>query len=181
MFGHGSVFGQWLGVAGKESITCSVLLWTDFTYGISLNFGLLHWQRGILTIGILRLLLKQPWVTWVHRSHESATSWYDDIPPQQHSRLIPMYNARFVLWSPSLSSPIKKMGRERRWPRWIKKGVAYRYQATVHNRTEHNTVLSIIYVIYCISLHNLGHLFTFWKQYKMGVILQTTFSNSFCH
>ena len=23
------------------------------------------------------------------------------------------------------------MGRERRWPRWIKKGVAYRYQATV--------------------------------------------------
>ena len=48
----------------------------------------------------------------------------------KHSRLIPMYNARFILWPPSLSSPIN-MGRERRWPRWIKKGVAYRYQATV--------------------------------------------------
>ena len=46
----------------------------------------------------------------------------------QHSRLIPMYNARFILWPPSLSSPIRKnfflvMGRERRWPRWIKKAL----------------------------------------------------------
>ena len=31
-----------------------------------------------------------------------------------------MYNARFILWPPSLSSPIR-YGRERRWPRWIKK------------------------------------------------------------
>ena len=38
-----------------------------------------------------------------------------------HSRLIPMYNARFILWPPSLSSPIN-MGRERR-PRWIKKAL----------------------------------------------------------
>ena len=44
----------------------------------------------------------------------------------KHSRLIPMYNARFILWPPSPSSPIRKnfflnMGKERRWPRWIKK------------------------------------------------------------
>ena len=73
-------FGQWLGVAGKEGITCCVLLWTDFTDigPISFNFGLLHRQL-IHTIGILRLLLKQPWETWVHRSYEYATSWYDKI------------------------------------------------------------------------------------------------------
>ena len=38
-----------------------------------------------------------------------------------HSRLIPMYNAHFILWPSSVSSPIRNMGRERRWPRWIKK------------------------------------------------------------
>ena len=41
-------------------------------------------------------------------------------PHKWHSRLIPMYNARFILWPPSLSS---NMGRERRWPRWIKKAL----------------------------------------------------------
>ena len=40
---------------------------------------------------------------------------------QYHSRLIPMYNARFILWPPSFSSPYWNMGRERRWPLWIKR------------------------------------------------------------
>ena len=31
-----------------------------------------------------------------------------------HSRLIPMYNARFVLWPPSLSSPFRKRDRDRK-------------------------------------------------------------------
>ena len=44
------------------------------------------------------------------------------VIPLKHSRLIPMYNARFILWPSSLSSPIR-MGRERRWPRWIKKAL----------------------------------------------------------
>ena len=38
-----------------------------------------------------------------------------------------------VLFCGHRRSPLllESMGRERRWPRWIKKGVAYRYQATV--------------------------------------------------
>ena len=34
-----------------------------------------------------------------------------------------MYNARFILWPPSFSSPCWNMGRERRWPLWIKKAL----------------------------------------------------------
>ena len=33
-----------------------------------------------------------------------------------------MYHARFILWPPSLSSPVLE-SRERRWPRWIKKAL----------------------------------------------------------
>ena len=78
-------------------------------------------------------------VRWAKRDYSSHSllkcseiSWELDgcFECCYHSRLIPMYNARFILRPPSFSSPIRK-GRERRWPRCIKKGVAYRYQATV--------------------------------------------------
>ena len=49
-----------------------------------------------------------------------------------HSRLIPMYNARFILWPPSLSSPfLIRYGKSTTVATLNKKGVAYRYQATV--------------------------------------------------
>ena len=52
----------------------------------------------------------------------------------QQSRLIPMCNARFIQCGHRRSPPVLEflnMGREHRWPRWINKGVAYRYQEPV--------------------------------------------------
>ena len=65
---------------------------------------------------------------WALRTTCMVTISNPALRPWHHSRLIPMYNARFILWPPSLSSPIRKkfflnMGRERRWPRWIKKAL----------------------------------------------------------
>ena len=57
-----------------------------------------------------------------HRWHRRFSSQSLDTDVQR-----PFY--QFILWPPSLS--FLNMGRERRWPRWIKKGVAYWLQATV--------------------------------------------------
>ena len=105
---------------------------------------------------------------------ENTWRKWPEILHADHSRLIPMYNARFILWPPSLSSPIRKkfflshvdMGRERRWPRWIKKGVAYRYQATV----------TLMYLGHLqnwlwprsVDLSNFGTILTWWNGSNLG-------------
>ena len=70
-----------------------------------------------------------------HNGISGGTGEYNIHITSKHSRLTPMCNARFILWPPSLSSPI----RETSFLTWEEnddghveqKGAAYRYQATV--------------------------------------------------
>ena len=67
-------------------------------------------------------LVRDP-LFWTVNCSSATVAWY-------RSR-IPIYHARFILWPPSLSSPIRTYGKRTTMATLNKNGHAYRYQATV--------------------------------------------------
>ena len=68
----------------KSWMVASVIMWVLYGHGFEAS---------------------KDWISVSHFIHLFNTTM---SMPCTHSRLIPMYNARFILWPPSLSSPIRK-------------------------------------------------------------------------
>ena len=94
-----------------------------------------------------------------------------------HSRSIPMYNIRFILWPPSFSSRIRNMGRERRWPRWIKK----RRSISVSTTVDYLSMLGLKFNSFSKSYPGNGYVISYNTLLGMWLLIHAEITINFCN
>ena len=125
-----------------------------------------------------QIAIKSPQSTYLHRwylTHCGSQSLDTDL---QH----PFYYVATVVLPPPIR---KKLGRERRWPRWIKRRcISVSSNCAVASMRYIIIIIVIVIIIIIIIIINATLSWTnadltHWGRDKMAAIFQTTFTNGF--